>query len=54
MLYIAIFCIFCRFVCLLTIKIFFLAPPPPQKKSEHTTMTNTNIILKVGYIKLQV
>ena len=27
MLYISIFCIFCRFFCLLTIKIFF----PPKK-----------------------
>ena len=28
MFYVSIFCIFCRFFCLLTIKIFF----PPQKK----------------------
>ena len=37
MLYISIFCIFCRFFCLLTIKIFF-----PKKNYNHGLLSTCN------------
>ena len=43
MLYISIFCIFCRFFCLLTIKIFF---PPPKKKKKMRTLTTNEVDVK--------
>ena len=42
MLYISIFCIFCRFFCLLTIKIFF-----PKKENNILTILNYFIIIAI-------
>ena len=48
MLYISIFCIFCRFFCLLTIKIFF-----PQKKLLYNGAKSFSMCFKNNAIKIK-
>ena len=51
MLYVSIFCIFCRFFCLLTIKIFF--PKKISRQYNRAVRSNNSFALVIPMIKLK-